>query len=182
MARDVLDSVRYVVLSTIDEDGRTRTSPVCFTPHDYEDPYGVSDRGTHHSHNLHRDPRLSGVVFDSTRPPGETKAVYVTGAAREIPDEELEQHLTVAFDPERRGGRRFEAEEVAGDAGLRLWVMRVEPWEVHIGAGHPTLGTGRDRRVAVEPRPPGSARPAGLRLLNAPAPTSVSRWTTTSSG
>ena len=66
MARDVLDSVRYVVLGTIDEDGRTRTSPVYFTPHGYEDLYWVSDRGTHHSHNLHRDPRLSGVVFDST--------------------------------------------------------------------------------------------------------------------
>ena len=45
----------------------------------------------------------------------------------------------------------------AGDADLRLWVLRVERWEVHIGAGHPTLGTGKDRRVAVEPRPADSA-------------------------
>jgi hypothetical protein len=37
MARDVLDSIRYVVLGTIDEDGRTRTSPVFLTPHGYED-------------------------------------------------------------------------------------------------------------------------------------------------
>jgi nitroimidazol reductase NimA-like FMN-containing flavoprotein (pyridoxamine 5'-phosphate oxidase superfamily) len=157
MARDVLDTVRYVVLSTIDEDGLTRTSPVYFTPHGYADLYWVSDRGTHHSANLHRDPRLSGVVFDSSRPPGETKAVYVTGTAREVSDDELEQHLTVAFDPERRGGRRFEAEEVAGHADLRLWVLRVERWEVHIGGGHPTLGTGKDRRVAVDPRRTGSA-------------------------
>ncbi|MET0144885.1 MAG: hypothetical protein ABW328_08890 [Ilumatobacteraceae bacterium] len=37
-------------------------------------------------------------------------------------------------------------------------MLHVESWEVHIGAGHPTLGTGRDRRVAVDlddrrPRP-----------------------------
>src|SRR4051812_29118313 len=89
MARDVLDSVRYIVLSTVDEDGCTRTSPVYFTPHRYEDLYWVSDRGTHHSHNLLRDPRLSGVVFDSTRPPGETRAVYLTGRARPVPDDEL---------------------------------------------------------------------------------------------
>ena len=152
MARDVLDAVRYVVLGTIDEDGRTRTSPVFFTPHGYQDLYWVSDRGTHHSSNLHRDPRLSGVVFDSTQPPGATSAVFVTGTAREIPDDELEQRLPCAFDPDRRGGRRFEAEEVTGDAALRLWVLRVERWEVHIGAGHPTLGTGSDRRVAVDPR------------------------------
>jgi hypothetical protein len=37
LAREVLDCVRYVVLSTIDQDGRTRTSPVYFTPHRYAD-------------------------------------------------------------------------------------------------------------------------------------------------
>jgi nitroimidazol reductase NimA-like FMN-containing flavoprotein (pyridoxamine 5'-phosphate oxidase superfamily) len=152
-ARDVLDGMRYVVLSTIDEDGRTRTSPVYFTPYGYEDLYWVSHPETHHSHNLLRDSRLSGVVFDSTRPPGQTNAVYVTGTAREIPDGELAEHLPRAFDPEGRGGRRFTADEVAGSADLRLWVLHVERWEVHIGAGHPVLGTGRDRRVAVDPRP-----------------------------
>jgi hypothetical protein len=153
MARDVLDAVRYVVLGTIDEDGRTRTSPVYFTPHDYADLYWVSHHDTHHSDNLHRDPRVSGVVFDSSRPPGQTSAVYVTGAAREIAGDDLQQHLPVAFDPDGRGGRRFEAEELAGAADLRLWVLQVEGWEVHISAGHPTLGTGRDRRVGVDPRP-----------------------------
>lgn len=157
MARNVLDSVRYVVLGTVDEDGRVRTSPVYFTPHGYEDLYWVSDRSTHHSHNLLRDPRLSGVVFDSTRPPGETQAVYVTGTAREVPDDELEQRLLVAFDPENRGGRRFTAAELAGEADLRLWVLHVESWEVHIGGGHPTLGTGKDRRVPVDPRTGNSA-------------------------
>ena len=39
MARDVLDRIRYVVLATIDEDGRTRTSPVYFVPHGYQDLY-----------------------------------------------------------------------------------------------------------------------------------------------
>ena len=66
MARDVLDRIRYIVLGTIDEDGRTRTSPVYFKPHGYEHLYWVSHPDTHHSHNLARDDRLSGVVFDST--------------------------------------------------------------------------------------------------------------------
>jgi nitroimidazol reductase NimA-like FMN-containing flavoprotein (pyridoxamine 5'-phosphate oxidase superfamily) len=151
-ARDVLDRIRYVVLGTIDEDGRTRTSPVYFTPYGYEDLYWVSYSDTHHSHNLARDSRLSGVVFDSTRPPGESGAVYVTGTAREVPAHELAHHLPKAFDPEGRGGRRFSPEELAADDGLRLWVLRVERWEVHVRAGHPSLGTGRDRRVEVDPR------------------------------
>ena len=151
-ARDILDRIRYVVLGTIDEDGRTRTSPVYFTPHGYEDLYWVSYADTHHSQNLARDRRLSGVVFDSTRPPGETGAVYLTGTAREIAADELADHLPAAFDPEGRGGRRFSPEELTGD-GLRLWVLHVERWEVHVRAGDPVLGTGQDRRVDVDPRP-----------------------------
>ena len=152
-ARDIMDSIRYVVLGTIDEDGRTRTSPVYFTPHGYEDLYWVSNPASHHSRNLERDNRLSGVVFDSTVPPGPgTGAVYVTGSAREIPADELAQHLPHAFDP-ARGARAFGAEELTGDADLRLWVLHVDSWEVHIRGGHPTLGTGTDRRLPIDPRP-----------------------------
>jgi nitroimidazol reductase NimA-like FMN-containing flavoprotein (pyridoxamine 5'-phosphate oxidase superfamily) len=154
MARDVLDRIRYVVLGTVDEDGRTRTSPVYFTPHRYEDLYWVSHPDTHHSANLVRDDRLSGVVFDSTvEPGGKQRAVYVVGRAREIPADELDVHLPVAFDPDRRGGRAFTVDELVGDADLRLYVLHVEGWDVHVGAGHPTLGTGRDRRVPIDPRP-----------------------------
>ena len=52
MAREVLDRIRYIVLGTIDADGRTRTSPVYFQPHRYQDLYWVSHPDTHHSHNL----------------------------------------------------------------------------------------------------------------------------------
>jgi Pyridoxamine 5'-phosphate oxidase len=152
MARDVLDSVRYVMLGTIDEDGRTRTSPVHFTPHGYEDLYWVSNGGTHHSNNLHRDPRLRrGLRLEPATWEDEgglrdrCGARGLRGRFRAAP--------AGGFDAEGRGGLRFEPEEVVGDADLRLWVRRVESWKVHIGAGHPTLGTGQDRRVPVDPRP-----------------------------
>jgi len=155
-ARDILDRIRYVVLGTIDEDGRTRTSPVYFKPHGYEDLYWVSNPSSHHSRNLERDNRVSGVVFDSTVVPGpDTGAVYVTGTAREVPADELEQHLPNAFDPDR-GGREFTVADLTGD-DLRLWVLHVDSWDVHIRGGHPTLGTGTDRREPVDPRP---GRPA----------------------
>jgi nitroimidazol reductase NimA-like FMN-containing flavoprotein (pyridoxamine 5'-phosphate oxidase superfamily) len=152
MARDVLDGIRYIVLGTIDEDGRTRTSPVYFVPHGYQDLYWVSNPASHHSRNLERDDRLSGVVFDSTVPPGpDQRAVYVTGTAREVQVDEIAQHLPKAFDS-GRGGRAFTAEELTGDADLRLWLLHVDSWEVHIRGGHPTLGTGTDRRMPVDPR------------------------------
>src|SRR3954470_19214690 len=100
-AGEGLDGIRYIVLGTVDEDGTPRTSPVFFTPHGYELLYWVSHPDTHHGHNLERDPRLSGVVFDSSLPPGQSDAVYVTGTAREIPENELAEHLPVAFNPEQ---------------------------------------------------------------------------------
>ena len=75
----------------------------------------------------------------------------MSGAACEVPADELERHLPHAFDP-NRGGRTFSVAELTGDADLRLWVLHVDSWEVHIGARYPHLGTGRDRRVPVEPR------------------------------
>ena len=150
-AREVLDGVRYVVLGTIDPDGRPRTSPVFFVPHGCTDLYWVSNPDSHHSANLTRDGRVAGVVFDSTVVPGPgTRAVYVDGHAREIPADELELHLPHAFDPTGRGGRAFAVEELTADADLRLWVLDVERLEVHIRGGDPELGTGTDRRVPVD--------------------------------
>jgi len=155
VARDVLDGVRYVALGTVDEDGRPRVSPVYFVHHGYTDLYWVSYDDTHHSVNIARDGRVSGVVFDSTVAPGpDTRAVYVVGRARQMAADELDEHLGHAFD-DARGGRAFTRDELTdpGDP-IRLYVLHVERCDVHVRAGDPELGTGRDRRIPVDPRPP----------------------------
>jgi len=153
LARDVLDGVRYVALGTTDEDGRPRVSPVFFVPRGYRDLYWVSYDDTHHSANIARDDRVSGVVFGSTVVPGpDTSAVYVVGRAGEVPADELDEHLPHAFDPEGRGGRSFSRAELTDpDDRLRLYVLHVEQCDVHVRAGDPELGTGRDRRITVRP-------------------------------
>jgi nitroimidazol reductase NimA-like FMN-containing flavoprotein (pyridoxamine 5'-phosphate oxidase superfamily) len=148
-ARNVMDRIRYMVLSTIDEDGCT--SPVYFVPHRYRDLYWVSTPTSHHSHNLKRDNRLSAVIFDSTVLPGpDQQAIYVAGTASEVRPDALAEHLPRAFRPER-GARAFTAEELTGEADLRLWVLLVDRWEVHVSGAHPTLGSGTDRRTPVDP-------------------------------
>jgi hypothetical protein len=155
-ARDVMDRVRYMVLGTIDEDGCPRTSPVYYVPYRYRDLYWVSNPTSHHSHNLHRDNRLSAVIFDSTVPPGpDQQAVYASGTAHEIHPADLAEHLPRAFRPEH-GARAFTAGELTGEADLRLWMLRVDRWDLHIGAAHPTLGRGTDRRTPVDPTDEGT--------------------------
>jgi general stress protein 26 len=149
MARRVLDENRYMVLGTVEEDGRPRLSPVYFTPARYRDLYWVSSPDAQHSRNVRARPEVQIVVFDSSSVPGRSEAVYLSATAREVPERELPDVLDEAFDPDR-GARRFSADEVSGAGDLRLYVATATAYDVHVRAGHPTYGTGLDRRVTID--------------------------------
>jgi hypothetical protein len=150
-ARRVIDGNRYVVLGTVEDDGRPRLSPVYYTAARYRAFYWVSSPEAQHSHNVRARPDVQLVVFDSTRAPGDGEAVYVAASAREIPVEELDgEVLGEAFDP-ARGGRAFTKDELSGAGDLRLYVATATAYDVHVPAGHPTHGTGIDRRVTTDP-------------------------------
>ncbi|MEV6491571.1 pyridoxamine 5'-phosphate oxidase family protein, partial [Actinoplanes sp. NPDC051633] len=89
MARSVIDANRYMVLGTSSPDGSPRVSPVYFTHHGYRDFYWVSDPGSHHSANVAARPPATAVIFDSTAAVGQGKAVYLTGVAAQVADEDL---------------------------------------------------------------------------------------------
>ena len=120
-------------MQSIDPDGRPRTSPVYFSHDGYRDLYWVSAPDAQHSRNIVRDPRVAGVIFDSSVPPGSgASAAYVTGMARQVPDFELEKRCAVAFHRLVGTARAFKPEELRGEAPLRLYVMDVELWEAHL--------------------------------------------------
>jgi uncharacterized pyridoxamine 5'-phosphate oxidase family protein len=151
MTQRVIDDNRYLVLATIEDDGRPRLSPVYFTPARYRDFYWVSSPDARHSHNLRARPEVEIVVFDSTRLPNDGEAVYLSARAHQVGVEELDGVIDEAFDPVRRGGRAFAPHELTGDGDLRLYVATATSYDVHVRAGHPTHGTGLDRRVATDP-------------------------------
>jgi nitroimidazol reductase NimA-like FMN-containing flavoprotein (pyridoxamine 5'-phosphate oxidase superfamily) len=149
MAREVIDVNAFLVLGTSEPDGTPRLSPVFYGVHGYRDFYWVSHPGAHHSVNLAARPLVSWVVFDSSVTVRETRAVYCSGTAREVPTDELADHVELAF-REVRGARAFTVEELSGD-DLRLYVARADSCAVHVAGSHPAHGTGTDRRVAVRP-------------------------------
>ena len=146
MARQVIDGNKYMTLGTIGPDGRPRVSPVYFTHVGYRDFYWVSSPEAVHSLNVEERPAVSAVIFDSTVRAGHGRAVYLTGRARRVPDAELPERCEVAF-RDIAGARPFGPEELSGPADLRLYLLPADALDVHIPAGHPTLGTGIDRRV-----------------------------------
>jgi hypothetical protein len=157
MARRVIDHNLYMVLGTLDPDGQPRLSPVYFTAARYEDFYWVSLPESHHSGNVAERPEVRIVVFDSSSLPGASEAVYVSATARMVADEELPSVVDEAFRT-AGGAVRFTADDLRGDARLRLFVAHATSYEVHVRGGHPTHGRGYDSRQSADPRRAGGSR------------------------
>jgi pyridoxamine 5'-phosphate oxidase-like protein len=149
MAREVIDSNQYLTLGTTEDDGRPRLSPVYFTHVDYRDFSWVSSPEARHSTNLTERPAVSLVIFDSTAPVGDGRAVYVDAQATVILDEDLPDRCAAAFAHVRPGARAFHPHELSGDAPLRLYLAEAAGHEVHIPARHPVYGSGVDHRRPV---------------------------------
>jgi nitroimidazol reductase NimA-like FMN-containing flavoprotein (pyridoxamine 5'-phosphate oxidase superfamily) len=149
MARKVIDTNQYLTLGTTEPDGRPRLSPVYFTHADYRDFYWVSSPTARHSTNVAARPEVAIVVFDSTAPIGQGRAVYVAARAWLVPDEELPRRCAEAFARVGPGAVRFQPHELSGAAQLRLYRAAATGHEVHIPGRDPTYGTGVDTRRAV---------------------------------
>jgi hypothetical protein len=150
MARRVIDRNLYMVLGTLDPDGQPRLSPVFYTAARYQDFYWVSVPDAHHSHNVAQRPDVRIVVFDSSLLPSATEAVYITAAARAVPEDVLAAVVDEAFRTDG-GAVRFTPDDLRGDAALRLYVARATAYEVHVRGRHPTHGRGYDSRQSADP-------------------------------
>ena len=145
----MIDANHYMTLGTTDPDGRPRLSPVYYTPARYSDFYWVSSPEAQHSRNLAERPDAEIVVFDSTAPIGQGRAVYITASTRAIPDDELEAACPDAFRTST-GARRFTPADMR-DGDLRLYVAHMRSCEVHVPGGYPAHGRGIDSRQQADP-------------------------------
>ena len=118
MAEAAYASAHFMVLGTTEEDGSARVSPV-YHERDGDDLYWISAPSAIHSRNLRRDPRATAVVFDSTAHVTRGGAVYVTGTAAIVPDDELATACAV-FSRPRAGAWTFGPEDLSGEKTLRL--------------------------------------------------------------
>jgi nitroimidazol reductase NimA-like FMN-containing flavoprotein (pyridoxamine 5'-phosphate oxidase superfamily) len=149
MARDVIDSNRYLVLGTTEEDGRPRVSPVYYSQVGHRVFYWVSSPDAQHSRNIDARGEVSFVIFNSTLLPTQgNQAVYVDAVAEQIQEADLPEQCARAFAHVGPGTRAFAPEELSGDGDLRLYRATATRHQVHVrGRDHPS---GIDARVTVE--------------------------------
>jgi Pyridoxamine 5'-phosphate oxidase len=153
-ARAIVDANLYMVLGTVDRDGRPWVSPVYYATADYRRFYWISSPEVRHSRNLAGRPDTSIVIFDSRVPAYTGQAVYMSAMAEELAGDDLERGLEVYPGPAERGGRAVTAAEVLPPAPYRLYRATASqhsilcPWP---SGPCPVHGPAHDHRVAVNP-------------------------------
>jgi hypothetical protein len=148
MARRVIDGNRYMVVSTIDDDGRPWGTPVYFSHGEYRDFYWISSPGSKHSLNIAKRQDVSIVVFDSQVVIGGAEAVYMQGRAEEVA-EPTDEECGIAFRPRFEGVKAFRPDELRAPAELRLFRATATQHWVLVRGDDPVWGRGTDSRIAV---------------------------------
>jgi predicted pyridoxine 5'-phosphate oxidase superfamily flavin-nucleotide-binding protein len=123
MARRIIESNRYMVLGTADEDGVPWVTPVWFAQTDYRRFIWVSSPDRRHSRNVRARPEVSIAIFDSQVAVGSAEAVYMSARAEELSGAELERDVAVFDAAGQAQGltRRWALEDMAAPAPYRLY-------------------------------------------------------------
>jgi Pyridoxamine 5'-phosphate oxidase len=152
LARDVIDSNRYMTLGTSDADGHPWVSSVWFASEDYMHFHWVSSPEARHSRNVAARPEVAIAIFDSTVPVGGAQAVYMSGLAVELTNVELERGIEVFGRlSEADVGRKWGLDDVQPPSLFRLYRAAVSEHYVLIPGRDPEHGSGVDRREQVTP-------------------------------
>ena len=83
-AKQTIDKIIYLGLSTVDEKMQPLSTPVYAAPMEHYNFYWLSTVDSHHSNNIRFNPKTSAVVYDSTVPHGQGFGVYFNGISCEL--------------------------------------------------------------------------------------------------
>lgn len=95
LARALAAENSYLTLATAAVDGAPWASPVWFAARELDMFVWASKPGARHSRNIADNPRVSLVIFDSSRAPGEGSALYVSADAELVDDSAFDDVLAV---------------------------------------------------------------------------------------
>ncbi len=123
IAKDIIESNRYMVLGTADEAGVPWVTPVWYAQSDYRRFVWVSSPERRHSRNVRARSAVSIVIFDSRVAVGSALAVYMSARAEELSGAELERDVAFFDTASQAQGLtgRWALEKVLAPAPYRLY-------------------------------------------------------------
>ena len=152
--RALLDANGYLILGTVDPEGRPWTSPVYFAAAGLREFYWSSETDAVHSRNLTERPHVSIVVFDSSVRPYHGRALYAAATATELANDDLERGLAVYPGPSDRGGTPLARHDVTEPSPYRLYrATATDVWVLCPREPRqpcPLHGLAKDHRTRIE--------------------------------
>ena len=123
MAREIIESNRYMVLGTADEAGVPWVTPVWYAQSAYRRFIWVSSPDRRHSRNVRAQTEVSIVIFDSQVAVGDARAIYMSARAEELSGAELERDVALFEAASRAQGltRSWALEDMLAPAPYRLY-------------------------------------------------------------
>ena len=148
MARDIIESNRYMVLGTADEAGVPWVTPVWYAQSDHRRFIWVSSPDRRHSRNVRARPEVSMVIFNSQVAVGSALAVYMSARAEELSGAELERDIALFDTAGQAQGltRRWALEDMLAPAPYRLYRRRCRSIGSSIRTAVPTTAPRSRRR------------------------------------
>lgn len=144
VARALIAENKYATIAASSPTGRPWACPVWFAARGLERIVWASKPDARHSLLIAENPRVSLVIFDSTKPPGEGSALYLDARAAVADDASFDECVDIynAASSER-GLTTWDAAMLRAPARHRLY--RADVLEAFVIDDH-------DERVAVSPR------------------------------
>ncbi len=147
LARSVIDATKHMALGTADESGHPWVSPVWFATVDRRHFHWVSGRETRHSRNLEARQEVAISMYDPSNPLG---AVYISGTAKELIGEELEEGIEIFGRLSRtNAGRDWQLADVQPPSEHRLYRATAAEYYVLVRGADTEHGRGVDHREPV---------------------------------
>ena len=121
-AREIVAANRYMVLGTAGADGVPWLSPVWFATEDPGTFLWISKPGARHSRNIAVRPEVAIVIYDSSVPPGDARALYVSAVAAEVDGAERDAAVaTYSAASEAQGLAAFSSADVGPGGRWRMY-------------------------------------------------------------
>jgi nitroimidazol reductase NimA-like FMN-containing flavoprotein (pyridoxamine 5'-phosphate oxidase superfamily) len=95
LARRLVADNAYLTLATAGADGVPWASPVWFAARELEVFVWASSPLARHSRNIAENPQVSFVIFDSSKPPGAARALYVSARAELVGEPAFDEALAM---------------------------------------------------------------------------------------
>lgn len=127
-AHNVIQTIIYATISTVDADGHPWSAPQFFAyDFDKQELYWCAARESRHAQNIGQNKHVFVTVYDSSVGPGEGEGVYIQATAKELRDQaERSRAMNLLLD-RHQGAQYWSLEDVMrSDSAITLFKANVD--------------------------------------------------------